>query len=60
LETSLRLTPGQVAPRILLGNVYLGLKDLSAAADQFEAALLSEPSNAEAKAGLAKVKAAKN
>jgi len=57
LEASLKLTPGQIAPRVLLGNVYLGLKDLNAAEDQFEAVLLSEPNSAEAKAGLAKVKA---
>ena len=59
LEASLKLTPGQIAPRVLLGNVYLGLKDLTAAQDQFEAVLLSEPNSAEAKAGLAKVKAEK-
>jgi hypothetical protein len=35
------------------------MKDLNAAEDQFEAALLSEPNNTEAKAGLAKVKAKK-
>jgi arylsulfatase A-like enzyme/lipoprotein NlpI len=59
MEASLKVTPGQTAPRILLGNVYLELRDLNAAEDQFEAVLLSEPNSAEAKAGLAKVKAAK-
>jgi len=58
LEASLKLTPGQMAARILLGNVYLGLKNPVAAEDQFEAGLLLEPNNAEAKAGLVKVKAA--
>jgi len=58
LAASLKLAPGQMAARILLGNVYLGLKNPVAAEDQFEAGLLLEPNNAEAKAGLVKVKAA--
>lgn len=57
LETSLKLTPSQLPARVLLGNVYLGLKNFAAAEDQFEAALLIEPNSAEAKQGLAKVRA---
>lgn len=59
LEASLKLTPGQLPARLLLGNVYLTLKNFGAAEDQFEAALLLQSNNTEAKAGLAKVKAAK-
>ncbi|MGH9501904.1 MAG: sulfatase-like hydrolase/transferase [Terriglobales bacterium] len=52
LEASLKLTPGQFPARLLLGQVYLGLKDPKNADDQFEAALLLEPKSAEAQAGL--------
>jgi choline-sulfatase len=58
LEASLKLAPGQLPARILLGNVYLHLKNPAAAADQFEAALLVDADNAEAKAGLAQARAA--
>jgi arylsulfatase A-like enzyme/Flp pilus assembly protein TadD len=54
LEASLRLTPGQLPARLLLGNVYLSLKDPKAAEDQFEAALLLQPKSVEAKVGLSK------
>ena len=37
LEASLKLTPEQFPARVLLGEVYLGLKDPKAAEDQFEA-----------------------
>jgi arylsulfatase A-like enzyme/Flp pilus assembly protein TadD len=53
LEASLKLTPGQFPARLLLGQVYLGLKDPKNAADQFEAALLLQPESAEAQQGLA-------
>jgi len=39
---------------LLLGQVYLGLKDSKAAEDQFEAALLLEPKSVEAQIGVAK------
>ena len=44
--------PGQLEARLLLGHVYLGLKDRTAAEDQFEAALLQSGS-VEAQLGLA-------
>jgi choline-sulfatase len=53
LEASLKLTPGQFPARVLLGQVYLCLKDPKNAGDQFEAALLLQPESAEAKKGLA-------
>ncbi len=52
LEASLKLTPGQLPARLLLGQVYLGLKDPKNAEDQFEAALLLQPESAEAQKGL--------
>ncbi|HMH05224.1 MAG TPA: tetratricopeptide repeat protein, partial [Terriglobales bacterium] len=52
LEASLQLTPGQFPARLLLGQVYLGLKDPKSAEDQFEAALLLQPKSAEAQLGL--------
>jgi arylsulfatase A-like enzyme/Flp pilus assembly protein TadD len=55
LEASLRLAPGQAADaRVLLGQVYLKLKDPKAAEDQFEAALLSQPGNVDAQMGVAR------
>ena len=54
LDASLKLTPGQFDARLLLGQVYLGLKDYNSASDQFEAALLLQPENVEAQFGLAK------
>ena len=54
LEASLKLTPGQLAARLLLGKVYLGLKNSKAAEDQFEAALLLQDRNVDAQLGLAK------
>jgi arylsulfatase A-like enzyme len=56
LESGLKTDPGHLADRLLLGNVYLALKNGCAATDQFEAALLLSPENTEAKAGLAKAK----
>lgn len=54
LETSLKLNPKQSSnARILLGRVYLGLKDPKAAEDQFEAALLTNPSSTDAQLGIA-------
>jgi choline-sulfatase len=53
LEASLKLNPGQFPARLLLGQVYLGLKDPKNAEDQFEAALLLQPKSAEAQKGLA-------
>jgi predicted Zn-dependent protease len=54
LETSLKLNPKQSGnARILLGQVYLGLKNPKAAEDQFEAALLTNSGNAEAQLGIA-------
>jgi predicted Zn-dependent protease len=56
LESSVKLAPAQAAEaRVLLGQVYLRLKDTKAAADQFEAVLLMKPENTEAGIGLARV-----
>lgn len=56
LDASVKLAPGQSAEaRVLLGQVYLRLKDTKAAADQFEAVLLMKPGNVEAGIGLARV-----
>jgi len=53
LEISLKLLPGQFPARLLLGRVYLGLKNPKAAEDQFEAALLLQSNNSDALLGLA-------
>jgi cytochrome c-type biogenesis protein CcmH/NrfG len=37
---------------LLLGQVYLGLKDANNATDQFEAALLLQPKSSQAQLGL--------
>jgi predicted Zn-dependent protease len=58
LEASLKLTPGQLPARLLLGQVYLGLKDPKAAEDQFEAALLVQADSVEAQLGVAKAQIA--
>jgi predicted Zn-dependent protease len=54
LEASLKLLPAQLPARILLGEVYLGLKDVKAAEDQFEAAMLLQPNSLDAQLGSAK------
>jgi tetratricopeptide (TPR) repeat protein len=53
LESSLKLAPSQMSARLLLGHVYLQLKDAKNAEDQFEAALLVDPNNSEGRLGLA-------
>ena len=59
LEASVKLAPGRsVEARVMLGGVYLGLKNPKAAADQFEAVLLSEPGMAKAGIGLARAQIA--
>jgi tetratricopeptide (TPR) repeat protein len=55
LEASLRGNPARLAARLLLGEVDLRLKDLKAAEDEFEAALLLQPENMDAQLGKAKV-----
>jgi arylsulfatase A-like enzyme/Tfp pilus assembly protein PilF len=56
LEASLKSAPkGSADTRVLLGRVYLQLKNLKAAEDQFEAALLMEPQNLGGRIGLARV-----
>lgn len=45
--------PEQLPARLLLGHVYLGLKDPKAAEDQFEAALLLQSNSVSAQLGLA-------
>jgi arylsulfatase A-like enzyme len=57
LERSLKASPGQVNGRLLLGRLYLEAKNFQAARDQFEAALLLDANNAEAKQGLAEAQA---
>ena len=58
LETSVKVTSAQFDARLLLGHVYMGLNDLKAAEDQFEAALLLKPENGEASISLAKAQIA--
>jgi len=53
LEASLKQAPSQVPARVLLGQVYLRLKDARNAEDQFEAALLVDSENKEGRIGLA-------
>lgn len=54
LQVSLKLDSKQLAARLLLGQVYLRSNDPKAAEDEFESALLLQPANAEAQAGLAR------
>jgi predicted Zn-dependent protease len=58
LEASLRLMPGQFEARLLLGEVYLGLKNPKAAEDQFEAALLLQSNSIEGQLGVTKAQIA--
>ena len=53
LEASLKLAPGQLPGRLLLGRVYLGLNKPKDAEDQFEAALLVDSDNTDGRLGLA-------
>jgi choline-sulfatase len=54
LLASLKLNPDQFETRLALGRVYLGLKDLNAAEEQFESAVLLQPGSSEAQMNLAK------
>jgi arylsulfatase A-like enzyme/Flp pilus assembly protein TadD len=54
LLASLKLNPDQFEVRLALGQVYLGLNDSNAAEEQFEAAVLLQPGNAEAQIHLVK------
>ena len=58
LEASLKLVPGHLQARLLLGRVYLGLKKPRAAEDQFEAALLLQSNSVEGQLGVAKAQMA--
>jgi predicted Zn-dependent protease len=58
LEASLKLLPGQLSARVLLGQVYLKLNDPKNAADQFEAALLVDGNDSEAQLGSAQAQMA--
>ena len=60
LEECLKANPNEPTARLLLGSVYLDLKNPAAAADQFEAVLLVQPANVEGQLGLAKVKIAQS
>jgi uncharacterized protein HemY len=53
LEASLKLSPSEMPARLMLGRVYLKLKDAKNAQDQFEAALLVDSENTEGRLGLA-------
>ncbi len=55
LEETLRLSPGQYDARLLLGRVFLGLKNSRAAEDQFEAAVFLKPKRPEARLELARL-----
>ena len=59
LESSLKQLPAQLSARVLLGDVYLELKDAKAAEDQFEAALLLQPNRLEAQLGIASANSAR-
>lgn len=55
VEAGVRLAPRQSTDaRVLLGRIYLGLKNPKAAEDQFEAALLLQPGNVDAQVGAAR------
>jgi len=58
LETSLKLQPGQLDARLLLGAVYLALNDPKAAEPQFESALLLQSNSIEGQLGLARAQIA--
>jgi len=59
LQDSVRLAPRQSADaRVLLGQVFLGLKDVKAAEDQFEAVLLLQPDSVDAQIGIARTQLA--
>jgi choline-sulfatase len=59
LQDSVRLAPRQSADaRVLLGEVFLGLKDVKAAEDQFEAVLLLQPERVDAQIGIARTQLA--
>ncbi|MGH9532909.1 MAG: sulfatase-like hydrolase/transferase [Terriglobales bacterium] len=55
LEETLRLSPGQYEARLLLGRVFVGLKNARAAEDQFEAAVFLKPKRSEARLELARL-----
>ena len=56
LEAAVKIAPRQSADaRVLLGQIYLGLKNPQAAEDQFEAALLLRPGSVDALVGLGRV-----
>lgn len=54
LETSLKLVPGQFEARLTLGQVYLELKDINAAEDQFAAGAILQPKSSAPKLWLAR------
>jgi tetratricopeptide (TPR) repeat protein len=59
LEAGVKLAPGQSSDaRLLLGQIYLGLKNPKAAEDQFEATLLLQPGNVDAQVGVARAQVA--
>jgi predicted Zn-dependent protease len=58
LEASLKASPNQLSARLLLGDVYLRLKNAGAAADQFEAAQLLDSRSMDAQLGLARAQIA--
>ena len=60
LEECLKTNPNEPAARLLLGGIYLDLKNPTAAADQFEAVLLVQPTDVEAQLGLAKAQIAQS
>ena len=60
LEECLKSNPNEPTARLLLGSVYLDLKNPAAAADQFEAVLLVQPTDVEAQFGLAKAQIAQS
>jgi predicted Zn-dependent protease len=59
LEASLKTDPGQYAGHVLLGKIDIGLKDIDAAEDQFDAALLLEPDGVEAQLGASQAEIAR-
>jgi len=55
LEETLKLSPGQYDARLLLGRVFVALKNVRAAEDQLEAAVFLKPKRPEARLELARL-----
>ena len=54
LEEGLKINPERISAELLLGDIYLKMRNGQAAEDRFEAVLLLQPANLEAEIGVAK------